>query len=602
MGFGNKLKAVLLLDTGKFKRSAKDAKRDIKGVGEQAKKTSISGTAGFTAMAGSVTAIGAAALLAIKRIDSISVAIAKVTADAAKLSQDRFGAAAGAVNTPGIQAAQDVTTGQGGLAIAREALLRADRFALQSSAGAVAVKTAGGIGFGSEITAGRTAGEELALTFQGATGASGEATARLLKLSTLTLGLTPGQRESFFSGVAGAAEISGIDPGGFAAGFAVAGGIATTNKVPLGQVAGLFNALSLSKEAPEKIGTDALRVLGIALKVTPAIKKFIAEGGGDPEEKNPLKIADALRNFMSLHPDNARKLTQEGPLDRELVQSLQQTGTPEAKEAAAAGEAAFKNTPRSFLENKLAGKKRELVTKQRGAAFRRQAGDLVGLVPGSLGEAGFILEQIGAGFAGDNTAERQNRLLEFGVKVNEGQVGVFSDDPEFNKTARDKLFELEEAYPDIVATLRGLENAGDGESQTAITAKVMREDLADARKEALTPRKIVGNQLAQLTAYETAMLRAIQFIRQVELGSVSDTDRFLVNVPDVGGANQEIRKKVAGPFTPSAVERNTAGNANVGGTDITEAAGGIRTNILIQHNNGKFLQDATNVKADTKKP
>ncbi len=442
-----------------------------------------------------------------------------------------------------------VTVGQTGLQIAQEALSRAARFALPSAEGPLAIKTAGGIALGTGLTPTRTAGEETALLFQGATGATGAAAAELLKISRGALQQTQGESEKFFAGVAGAAEASDIDPGGFANVFSRVGNLFVVNKVDLGRGIGLLGALSVSAAGrPERVATGAERVLRLSLIDNQFIRDAITKGGGDPDSTNPLDKADALINFMAQDPRNAQRLKDEGQVPGELIQTLQQISTPGAKAKAAAVSKAFRDTGVSFLTGKLQGKLGQQTTQEQGTALREEAAALAGLVPGSVGEAEFVRKQIAGRFAEAGGAERQNRLVEFGITTNEAQGGeIFGDEP-FTTEQRDLLFSLNEMYPRIRSTLKAIIEA-EGGRFIAEKGRAVARDLDDSREAANTPH-FIGEQVAFLPRYKAAMIRAIQFIRRAGRGDV------VGRKPITGGLAERVRRRAsfAGRIAAGATE------------------------------------------------
>ncbi len=578
MAIKDKLKAVLTLDISKFKRKSKEAKRDLEGVGTQAEKTSKSGTASMGKMALAVAAIGAAAIKTIENLDKMSKDIAKATADAAAREKERFGRAAGTVSTPAVLAAQDVSRGQTASQITQEALTRAAQFAIRNQEGPLAIKTAGGIALGADITPERTRAEELALLFQGATGSTGEAAGNLLKISRgKLLQHTEAESRKFFSGVAGAAADSDLDPGGFANVFAGVGALFQSEDIESGRAVGLISALSLSaKGQPERVETAARRILGLALKKNDFVKKAIAEGGGDPESRNALDIADALAKYILADPANEEALKQEGQVDRETIESLKQIAKPGARLAAQTGQRLFLSTGVEFLEKKLKDKLKEQTTRERGAQLQQEAASLAGFDPGTLGEAGLIQRQLSAGFAVRGGRERQNKIVEFGVKTNKAQASPAGGDTKFTEEQIKELFELNELFPEIDAALDSIvktESAmNPGARGAHSAAKGIRDELRRAKSEANSRQTWWGEQVEELPAYKAAMGRAIQFLRQVELGKID------IDTPGTGQIKTEQISQIS--------QRKAAG-VSVGGLDLTEAAGVVeRNNIKIENNYG----------------
>ena len=577
MGIGSKLKAALHLDIKQFRRDAKKAKGDVADVGKEASKTSSSSTAGMLKIAGAIGVISAAAIESIDNIDKMSKAIARATSEAARAERARFGSAAQAVNTPEILAAQDVSRGQTATQIARESLLRAKRFALTGGEAATEIKTAGGIAFGANITPARTQGEETALLFAGATGATGAAAAQLLNISRgKLLQHTQEQSERFFSGVAGVAADSSLTPGGFASVYAGIGALFDPADIESGRAAGLINALSLSaKGKPERAETAGRRILGLPLKKNDFVRRAIREGGGDPESRNALDIAESLINFMQQSPGNEEALRQTGQVDRETLESLKQIAKPGARLAMKKGQRLFQTTGPEFLQSKLTDKKKQQTTRELGSQFERMSGGLVGFRPGTFGEAGLIQNQLESSFIASGGAARRNEFVEFFIDLTAQQASIFGGDTPFTEKQAEKLFSLNELFPEIDANLTriieteaGLTARG---SAVLSAGRPIRAELRRAKSEANSRQTFWGEQVNELPAYEAAMQRAIQFIRQVELGKIDVDTRQTGNIEST---------------TIKSHTMKIAGEAVVGGVDITEAAGGATINTQIINQQG----------------
>ncbi len=597
MGILNKLKAVLLLDTSKFRRSARGAKKDVRGVGDETLKTTTAGIKGFLGMAGAVAGVGAAAVAALLKIEAMQVGIAKAAADASRIQQDRLGAAAQATNQGFVRDLQDVTRGLTSGQALSQSLRQAGQFALGGAEDASRIAQGAGIVFGEDITPERAEATRIAQTFAGAFGAGGREGKLLLEGLAGTFQIKdPDALGQAFAGVGFAARTSFLTPGDIGEVISRAGGIGLAQQLgaqPLRTIVGLATRFAPSSAgSPRLVAQAAKTIFGLTTEKTPLIKRVLAEAGFDPETLNPIDVATAIGNKLNQDPRFQITLAEEG-ITKEIITTLQRGFSAVGNEAQSKALEAFDVAEFGNVEALLADKQTDPNIIRTAADFRIQASQLQPAEPGTLAEAGAISRAVTASIL-DRPGTQQG-IDELRREVNRNQIDFFDTDVAFEKQQLERLFVLNRTFPGLDAQLRkistrkspGFRGTGGRTTFTSVgqLAAILRRKLSDAKDAANTTR-VIGQQADQIDAFENATQEAIAFIRQVET-------RSELEFPSIQGA---------APFaiTPTDVERGAAGSAAVAGVDFTEAAGGaiIKADQVIINNPGPGRTQNTETKTD----
>lgn len=587
MGVLKKLTAVLHLDLSMFKRGVKEAKHELDGVGTQAKKTSDAGTSEFNRMALSVSAIGAAAAAAIIKLDRMGTAIAVAAANAARSQQNLSAELAGRLG------GEDITRiarlyGQTEAQFGQRTAALAQQYDLTQAQVLAAMEPLGArLGERPELLEGAIAPT---LMMGRARGVFGEQAGLIAPLLAEQFGAkTPEDISRGIAGIVSAAELSAIPAPAFGDILTMIAPTYQQAGVGLRGQVGLISGMApFFPTRPREIGTQLMRLGELRLRKSPFLENVLQEQNIDPKTQNAEEILKGIIGYVKGGGD-IQSLQTEGQVPFEVIRGIVGASTDAF---AAAREVGLREFDVGYADPGREQNRLAAVQAGQASQIRRagQAAELPGQEfgpPGGLVEAGDILTILQGRFASGISREER---LQFETKVSKAQVGWIESDPAFTSEEALELQTLNAAYPGVRASLVRIRDASGPEYQTGTlksTADFRIRDL-DYRKQQANRAQFWTTQAEQVKAFRVSMTAALQFIRQAELGQP-------IEGPGLAGGG-----KVS--LAPSVSERRAAGEAVVGGIDITEAAGGISAQQVIINQTGPESRTNNNSQKATTQP
>tara|TARA_Y100000310_G_C20675171_1_gene812624 strand:- start:622 stop:2376 length:1755 start_codon:yes stop_codon:yes gene_type:complete len=517
MGFFSKLKASISLDTDKFSRQAKGAKRDLKGVGDQAQATSRDGVAGFGKMAGAVAAIGLAAADTIRRMEQLTAAIAKAADDAARAQQAVSGGLAQRLGGPDLTRTARLF-GQSEVEFNRRLSELSVRFDQPQAQILAALEPLGArLVDRPELLQGAI---DPTLAIGRSRGVFGEQAGLLAPLLAEQFGATTPQDISRgISGIVSAAEVSAVQAPAFgqqltkiAATFQ-AGGVGLREQVGL-----ISGTAAFFPTRPEQIGTALERIGDLSLRKTPFLKEVLSGQGRDPETTNAEEILESIIGFLRAGGD-AQRLQTEGQIPFEVIRSITKAKTGAF---AAARERGLRAFDIGFADPGIEQRRLQDVLTRKGAQLRGAA-TKAGLPEQEFGGAGTRAEAVdilsileGRAAGGISREER----LKFLTETNIAQKGTFFEDIAFTPEQALQLQSLNALFPQVMAALDRIATGRGGTTASPIRQRIteLKRTLEATRTEANTPQLVGADQVEELPAYANAMRAAIRFIQQVRAG------------------------------------------------------------------------------------
>ena len=578
MGATDKLKAVLRLDIKQFRRDAKKAKGDVNDIGMAAEKTSSGAALSFGKIAVGITAISTAAIAAASRIEEISVALAKAEADASRFQQERLGNLANQANQQWVRDLMDVTPGLTSTQAVQQSLTQAGDYVLRGPEAAARIRQAANVVFSEPGQEGlaeqaRIAGQ----TFAGAFGVEPEQGGKIIKAVGGVIGLQGAGLEQGLAQLGFAARESFATPGEFGEIITRAAGEGLAQQIKGNKYRRLVGLAAryapVSADSPRLAAQAEKTIFTLTNKKTPLVKRVLAEAGYDPETLDPIDVAEALGRKLNSDPSFQVALSQETGMSDIIVRTLQRGYGEIGEKAARKSLAAFDTAQWSGVQGRLGELQKDPNAIRTRAEFQIQASEAQTAAPGTTVEAtaiGRVLE--GEILSKPGTQQKIDTLIR---QLNKDQPGFFDTDAPFRQEQAQKLFVLNKQYPSLVASLQAIEAVAESDIK-GIAANKRR--VLSEKKRAANETKIIGKQADQVDAYQNATEDAIRFIRQVELGqTVSGTVDY--------GPGGNFESDVSGA-RPSDISTFAAGQAVVGGVDITEAAGGATINTQIINQQG----------------
>jgi hypothetical protein len=590
MGIGNKLKAVLLLDVGKFKRSTKGAKRDLDGVGDQAQKTSKKGAAEFAKMGLAVAAVGAIAADVIVKIQEMGDEVVKAADRAAKaqglisrnLAQDLGGADVTRIGALFQETPQQFNIRRRALAQKYDLTPEQAGRLLEPIAARITDPIARAAAIPSAARLGRT---------RGVFGAeAGEISALLFEQFGAK---TQEDFERQTTGIAEVAENAAFPAPAFA-------GVLTSVAEPLKRggsaledIVADVGAFSLFfPKRPEKVTTSLLQISDLRNRKTPFLKQLLSDQGIDPETKNINAIMRGVRGFIQGGGD-IQDLQNKGQFPFDVIRAIEKTvgGAFQTKRAQS-----LELFRKGFKDPGIETRRFTTATsteasKQRRSAIAAGTPEARFGEPGSVIEAQDILQRLQDVAAGE--IGRESRLSAL-TDINRRQrdqiaalVPFVDEDPDFTEEESLQLQANNALFPRVLASLNSV--AASGERGVSRQAKLKAAVLRNAHR-AANRIHLRGNQKTEADKFNSTMRDSIQFLSQAASGMVG-AGRSPGGVVSLLSEGRDVVS------TPDEQSAATEALSNIGAT------GGVKANQVIINNNGAGSRDnGAAPKADTKKP
>jgi len=564
MGLGNTLRAILHLDTRQWKRKSKEAKRDIRGVGAEAKKTSAVGDISFRHMATGVGTVATAAVLAIGKIKDMSVAIAKAADDAAKIQARDSSGLAGTLGDPLWGQISDVT-GWSEAESYQRTMQAAGRYDIAPGQIGEATKRIYSRAIGDKAEA-----LDVTMQFARARGATAQAgqlggiTPLLQKLYGMD---EPDELKAGYAQLGAAAEPSAYTSGIFGSILGRVGPSMKQAGMGYQQTLAYISGMSEFMAEDPMLAAGSLDILTrLKLKMPPGAKAVLAEDGVDLATASLDEIRlGMVRGMKRLGVSQFAEATN---LDVRVLRGLIKTGTPMFQAKYDESMAGMQGASWDTIDKTFRQKTGTRAARMRRAELASQMPQTRFGEPGSKLEAVEMLKVLKDLSLGGISRNEQYTFLE---ATNEAQTNVFGTDTEFTEEQAQELQALNALYPRVVADLRRIasharhrySNEWTDEFYSQVQPVLKR--LIDAHKEANSLQKW-GSQVDYLSAYADAMRDALHFIRRVAQGDTFKTRSQLRGSPAT--------------ITPS--QQNITGAQR---SDVVESLGLTSGNIQMQINN-----------------